>query len=140
MTSEMALNEARLDGREVNGRFGTAGTIGIRGTVGRLEAYILGVISEEGVVGWVDKISEGGCDVKGVSKVGASREICSTGGGASTADTASSGTVSASALDPRREGSSTGTLDDCGAGGFFLLLRDALEVKVPSNDCQGSGG
>lgn len=138
-TSEVTAIEACLDAREVNGRFGTAGTIGIRGTFGRLEAFILGVISEEGVVGCVDRASEGGCDVKGVSRVGASREICSTGVGASTANIASSGIVSASAPDPRREGSSTGALDDCGAGGF-LRLREALEGKAPSNDCQGRGG
>lgn len=51
MTSEAALIDARLDGREANGRFGTAGTIGSRGMLGRPEAFILGVISEEGVVG-----------------------------------------------------------------------------------------
>ena len=50
-TSEVTLIEARLDGREVNGKFGTAGTIGIRETGGRPEAFSLGVISEEGVVG-----------------------------------------------------------------------------------------
>ena len=49
--SEVTLIEALLDGLEVNGKFGTAGTIGIRGTVGRPEAFCLGVISEEGVVG-----------------------------------------------------------------------------------------
>ena len=107
--------------------------------IGRLEAFILGVISEEGVVGWVDKASEGGCDVKGVSRVAASREDASIGGGASTANAASSGTVSASLVDPRREGSTTGALDDCGAG-VFLLLRDILGGKAPSNDCQGRGG
>lgn len=79
-TSETALIEARLDGREANGRFGIAGTIGSRGMLGRVEAFILGVISEEGVVGWVDRASEGGCEVKGVSKEGASRESSSTGG------------------------------------------------------------
>ena len=137
--SEVALKEARLDGRMANGRFGTAGTIGIRGTVGRLVALILGVISEEGVVGWVDSASEGGCDVKGVARLGPSREDSSMGAGALMTKLASLGTVSASATDPRREGSSTGTLDDCGAG-VFLLLLDALEGKGPSNDCQGRGG
>ncbi len=48
--------------------------------LGRLEALILGVISEEGVVGWVDKASDGGCDVKGVSREGTSRDDSSTGG------------------------------------------------------------
>ncbi len=42
-------------------------------------------------------------------------------------------------MDARREGSSTGTLGDCGAG-IFRLLRDALEGKAPSKDCQGRGG
>lgn len=129
-----------MDGREANGRFGTAGTMGSRGILGRLEAFILGVISEEGVVGWVDRASEGGCEVKGVSRAGIPREGSSTGGGASIVDIASSGTVSESPMDPRRVGSSTGTLDDCGAGVFLLLLRDALEGKAPSNDCQGRGG
>lgn len=128
-----------MDGREANGRFGTAGTIGSKGMLGRLEAFIFGVISDEGVVGWVDRASDGGCDVKGVSKTGGSRKDSCMGGGASTANIASSGTVSASPVDARREGSSTGTLDDCGAG-VFLLLRDALEGKAPSNDCQGRGG
>ena len=79
-TSEAALIEARLDGREANGKFGTAGTIGSRGMLGRQEAFILGVISEDGVVGWVDRASEGGCEVKGVSRAGASRNGSSTGG------------------------------------------------------------
>lgn len=69
-----------MDGREAKGRFGTAGTIGSRGMLGRLEAFILGVISEEGVVGWVDRASEGGCDVKGVSRARVSRDGSSTGG------------------------------------------------------------
>lgn len=86
--------------------------MGSRGMLGRLEAFILGVISEEGVVGCIDRASEGGCDVKEVSRVGASREGSSTEGGASTPNIASSGTVSESPMDPRREGSSTGTLDD----------------------------
>lgn len=140
ITSEMTLTDARLDGREANGRFGIAGTMGSRGMFGRLDAYIFGVISEEGVVGWVDKASEGGCDVKGVSRVGASCEGSSTGGGASIINIASSSAVSASPIDARREGSSTGTFEDCGGGGFLLLLRGALEGKAPSNDCQGRGG
>lgn len=107
--------------------------------LGRLEAFILGVISEDGVVGWVDRASEGGCDVKGVSRGGASRKDSSMGSGGSAGNIASSDTVSTSLMDARREGSSTGTLDDCGAG-VFLLLRDALEGKAPSNDCQGRGG
>lgn len=106
--------------------------------LGRPEAFILGVISEEGVVGWVERASEGGCDVRGVSRAGMSREGSSTGGGASTGNRASSGMVSTSPIDPRR-GSSTGALDDCGAGGF-LLFRDTLGGKAPSNDCQGRGG
>ena len=138
IASDAALIDARLDGREGNGRFGTAGTIGNKGTLGRLDAFILGVISEEGVVGWVDRASEGGCDVKGVSRAGMSREGSSTGGGASAGSIASSDTISTSPMDPRR-GSSTGTLDDCGAG-VFLLLRDTLGGKLPSNDCQGRGG
>lgn len=114
--------------------------MGSRGMLGRLEAFILGVISEEGVVGWVDRASEGGFDVEGVSRAGASRKGSSAEGGAWTTKIASSGTVSASLMDARREGSSTGTLDDCGAGVFLRFLRDALEGKAPSNDCQGRGG
>lgn len=138
ITSDAALTDALLDGREGKGRFGTAGTMGNRGTLGRLEAFILGVISEEGVVGWVDRASEGGCDVRGVSRAGMAREGSSTGGGASAGNRASSDTISMSPMDPRR-GSSTGMLDDCGAG-VFLLLRDTLGGKAPSNDCQGRGG
>ncbi len=48
--------------------------------------------------------------------------------------------ASSSVTDPRREGSSTGTLDDWGSGAFLLLRRGAREGNAPSNDCQGSGG
>ena len=106
----------------------------------RLAAFILGVISEDGVGGWVERASEGGFDVEGVSGAGTSREGSSAGGGASATDMALSDTISSSPMDARREGSSTGTLDDCGAGIFFRLLRDVLEGKAPSNDCQGRGG
>ena len=65
--------DARLDGRNGMGIFGMAGTMGSIGAVGRPEGLILGVVcwggaADEGVVGWVENASDGGCDVEGVSK------------------------------------------------------------------------
>ena len=41
--SEVTLTEGRFEGREANGIFGTAGTIGSTGTFGRPEGLIFGV-------------------------------------------------------------------------------------------------
>ena len=78
--------------------------------------------------------------MEGVSKVRRSCRIPSLRGGISTVEATASASASSSGVDPRREGSSTGTLEDWGAGAFFLLRRSAWEGNAPSNDCQGSGG
>lgn len=109
--------DALLEGLDGPGIFGMAGTIGMTAAFGRLEGLSLGVdcwggAAEDGVVGWVERASDGGCDVDGVSKVGRSRSSCPSAGRASLAGGMVSATVSTSAAEPRRDGSSTGTLDD----------------------------
>lgn len=57
--------EAFFEGLEATGMFGMAGTIGTMGTLGRPEALIFGVVfwggtAEDGVVGCVERASEGG--------------------------------------------------------------------------------
>lgn len=88
MASEVILIEACLEGRDVNGIFGMAGTMGTTGTFGRPEGLIFGVTcwggaAEEGVVGCVDVSSEGGCDVKGVPMLAGTCSVSSVLSGAS---------------------------------------------------------
>ena len=123
--------------------FGIAGTMGTIGAFGRPEGLVFGVVcwggaAEDGVVGWVEKASDGGCDVEGVSRLRGWCSDSSVGGGASVVGIAIFATLSSSAADSLREGSSTGALGDCGAG--VLLRRGARGGKAPSNDCQGRGG
>ena len=48
---------------------GTIGAIFVAVLVGRLEVEGRGVTADEGVVGWVESVSEGGFEVFGVAEV-----------------------------------------------------------------------
>lgn len=128
---EAVLAEVLLAGRAAIGRFGTAGIMG-RIVLGRPEPFALGVVCccgavDEGVVGCVEKSSDGGCDVVGVSRPSDAGNASSTRNGSSLGVVVSPTSVSLSVMDPRRRGSSTDV--SCGAG--LLFRRDFQGTKPP---------
>ena len=88
--------------------FGTAGIIGTIAPFGRPEALILGTIcwggtAEDGVVGCVDKTSEGGCELEGVFNT--RRSLLPSVRVGPLANGVASVKSSSSVRDPRRDGS-----------------------------------
>lgn len=98
----------------------------------------MGNTADEGVVGCVESVSEGACDVKGVSRLDGAG-TASLGCGVSEDDKedsteAGSGVAEGTALG----GNSTGSFGDWGAG-RLRRLRGSLRGKEPSvKEYQGS--
>ena len=95
--------------------------------------------TEDGVVGWVESVSDGGCDVRGVSDLepaGAATAVFSDDDAAARATESASSESGLACC--RDEGSSTGTPDASGA----ILRRRRRNARggkgSPGTDNQGS--
>ena len=137
--------EGCFEGRDVEGIFGTAGMIGsIFKEAGRPEKLFFGVVCcdlfcshgvvGDGVVGWVEKASDGGCDVSGVPKllVALIGPLRGAGISVSASEASSPGCDKLfSGKDALLFGSSTGSVDDWGNG--CLRRRDFRGGSSPPN-------
>ena len=143
--SEVALSgacSAGLDGIDI---LGIAGTIGIEscGLWPCSEAAAFwrrgstGVAAGDGVVGWVESVSDGACEDNGVSSAGGAGRMSLFWRPFGGADTRSIAAFSELGGISFSGGNSTGALEDCARGGF-RRLRGALGAYESSGKSHGN--